>query len=71
MQKTEEFNRLDLMEIFEDRHGQKSTTICSQLPVNAWYDINDEPTIADAILDRILGSAHRIELKGKSLRKTR
>lgn len=70
MQKTEEFNRLDLMEIFEDRHGQKSTVICSQLPVNVWYDIIDEPTIADAILDRILGSAHRIELKGKSLRKT-
>ena len=71
LQKTEEFNRLDLMEIFEDRHGQKSTIICSQLPVNAWYDIIDEPTIADAILDRILGSAHRIELKGKSLRKTK
>jgi DNA replication protein DnaC len=71
MQKTEEFNRFDLMEIFEDRHGQKSTIICSQLPVNAWYDIIDEPTIADAILDRILSSAHRIELTGKSLRKSK
>jgi DNA replication protein DnaC len=68
--KTEEFYRLDLMEIFEDHHGQKSTIICSHLPVDAWYDIIDEPTIADAILDRILGSAHRVELKGKSLRKT-
>ncbi len=65
LQKTEEFNRLDLMEIFEDRHGQKSTIICPQRPVYAWYDIIDEQTIADAILDRILGSAHRIELKGK------
>ena len=67
LQKTKEFNRLDLKELFEDRHGQKSAIICSQLPVNACYDIIDKPITADAILDRILGSAHRIELKGKSL----
>lgn len=53
------------MEIFEQRHSQKTAIICYQLPVNAWYDIIDEPNIADTILDRILGSAHRIELKGK------
>lgn len=62
-------SRLILMEIIEDRHGRKSTIISSQLPVNKWFDIIGEPTIADAILDRIVHSSHRIELKGESMRK--
>jgi DNA replication protein DnaC len=71
MQKLDEQHRLDLMEIVEDRHGIKSTLIASQLPVSAWYDIVAEPTISDAILDRLTSGAHRIELKGESLRKTK
>jgi len=58
-----------LLEIIEDRHGRKSTIISSQLPVKNWYDIINESTIADAILDRIIHTAHRIELKGESMRK--
>lgn len=60
--------RLMLLELLEDRHGKKSTIITSQLPVKNWYDIIGEPTIADAILDRLVHSSHRIELKGSSLR---
>jgi DNA replication protein DnaC len=58
-----------LLEIIEDRHGNRSTIITSQLPVAKWYDIIGEQTIADAILDRIVHDAHRIELNGESLRK--
>ena len=61
--------RLMLLEIFEDRHGKKSTIITSQLPVNKWYEVIGEPTIADAILDRLVHSSHRIELEGESMRK--
>ncbi|MCR6637480.1 MAG: IS21-like element helper ATPase IstB [Sporocytophaga sp.] len=61
--------RLELLEIIEDRHGRKSTIICSQLPVNKWYDIIEDSTIADAILDRLINGAHRLELKGESMRK--
>lgn len=61
--------QMDLMEIIEDRHGRASTVIASQLPVASWYDIIGEATIADAILDRLVHTSHRIELKGKSLRK--
>ena len=61
--------RLILLELLEDRHGKRSTIITSQLPVNKWYDIIGEPTIADAILDRMIHSSHRIELDGDSLRK--
>jgi DNA replication protein DnaC len=61
--------QLDLMEIIEDRHGRSSTIIASQLPVANWYDIIGEETIADAILDRIVHTSYRIELKGESLRK--
>lgn len=60
---------LDLMELTEDRHGRKSTIIASQLPVGSWYDIFAEETIADAILDRLIHTSHRIELTGESLRK--
>jgi len=62
-------HRLDLMEIIEDRHAKKATIIASQLPVATWYDIIGEDTIADAIMDRLVHTSHRIELKGESLRK--
>lgn len=58
-----------LMDIIDDRHNRTSTIIASQIPVSAWYDIIGEGTIADAILDRIVNSSHRIDLKGESLRK--
>lgn len=58
-----------LMDIIEERHGNKSTIVSSQIPVSAWYDIIGEGTIADAILDRLVNSSHRIDLKGESLRK--
>jgi DNA replication protein DnaC len=63
--------RLELLEIIEDRHGKKSTLISSQLPVAKWYDLFEDATIADAILDRILHNTIRIDLKGESLRKKR
>ncbi|MEH6657591.1 IS21-like element helper ATPase IstB [Leeuwenhoekiella marinoflava] len=62
-------NRHSFMEIIEDRHGKKSTIIASQLPVEAWHDIIGEQTIADAILDRLVHTAHRIDIKGESMRK--
>ena len=61
--------RMMLLEIIEDRHNRKSTIISSQLPVAKWYEVIGESTIADAVLDRMVHSAHRIELKGDSLRK--
>lgn len=61
--------RLNLMEIIEDRHAKASTIIASQLPVASWYDVIGEDTIADAILDRLIHGSYRIELKGESLRK--
>jgi DNA replication protein DnaC len=62
-------SRIGLMEIVEDRHGKRSTIIASQLPVQQWHEIIGEPTIADAILDRLVHDAHRIEMVGESLRK--
>lgn len=62
-------NRLDLLEIIEDRHGRRSTLIATQIPVSEWHDLIGEKTIADAILDRQVHRAHRIELKGESMRK--
>ena len=64
-------NRSALMEIVEDRHKRASMIITSQLPVNCWHEVIGEKTVADAILDRIVHDAHRIELRGESLRKTR
>ena len=63
--------RRDLLEIVEDRYDIGSILITSQLPLENWHDIIGDPTIADAILDRIVHNAHRIDLKGESLRKTR
>jgi len=62
-------SRTALMEIIEDRHGKSSIIITSQVPVNKWYEVIGEKTLADAILDRIIHQAHRLELKGESLRK--
>ena len=61
----------DLLEIVEDRYSAGSLIITSQVPIDRWYEIVGNPTLADAILDRILHNAHRIELKGDSLRKQR
>ena len=61
----------DLLEIVEDRYSAGSLIMTSQVPINRWYEIVGNPTLADAILDRILHNAHRIELKGESLRKQR
>lgn len=63
--------RHDLLEVIEDRHEVHSTIITSQLPISAWHSYLGEPTVADALLDRLLANAHRLELKGDSLRKTR
>ena len=65
----EKQHQMDLMEIIEDRHARTATIIVSQLPVGSWFDIIGEATIADAILDRLVHTSHRIELKGESLRK--
>lgn len=62
--------RLALLQIIEDRHSRYSTIITSQLPISAWHQYINENTVEDAILDRIIHQAHRIELKGESLRKT-
>jgi len=61
--------RLMLLEILEDRHGIKSTIITSQLPVSGWHEVIGEATIADAICDRIVHTAYKIELKGESMRR--
>jgi hypothetical protein len=60
---------LTLLEILEDRHGRKSSVFVSQLPVTNWHEVIGDPTIADAICDSIIHNAHRIELKGDSVRK--
>ena len=62
--------RRDLMEIVEDRYGNASTLITSQMPIDAWHDVIGEPTLADAILDRLVHNSYRVELDGPSLRKT-
>jgi DNA replication protein DnaC len=64
-------NRITLLEIIEDRHNNGSIIVTSQIPVQGWYDIIGEKTIADAILDRLIHNAHRIELQGESMRKKR
>lgn len=61
--------RRDLFEIVEDRYDRRSTLIAAQLPVEHWHDIIGDPTLADAILDRLIHNAHTITLKGESMRK--
>jgi DNA replication protein DnaC len=64
-------NRIALLEIIEDRHNKGSMIVTSQLPVEGWYEIIGEKTIADAILDRLIHQSHRIELSGESMRRKR
>lgn len=61
--------RRDLLEILEDRHGRASTIVTSQLPVDTWHGAIGDPTVADAILDRLVHNAHRLQLSGESMRK--
>lgn len=61
--------RRDLLEILEDRHGARSTLATSQLPIDQWHDMIGDPTLADAILDRLVHNAYKINLKGGSMRK--
>lgn len=69
LQSLDQNMRIALLQILEDRHQIKSTIIASQLPLNKWYEYIKEPTIADAIMDRLTENAHKIDLKGESLRK--
>ena len=62
--------RREMLEVLEDRHERRSTLVASQLPVEHWHKTIGEPTHADAILDRLVHNAYRIELKGESMRKT-
>lgn len=64
-------NRRDLLEIIDDRYNQSATLITSQLPVNTWHDSIGDATLGDAILDRLLHNAHRIEVSGPSMRKNK
>ena len=61
--------KLTLLQMLEDRYGRRSTIITSQLPIKSWYEYLSEPTLADAIMDRLSAHAHKLELKGESLRK--
>ena len=60
--------RRDLLELLDDRHGHRSTIVTSQIPVDHWHDIIADPTLADAILDRLVHNAYRLHLKGESMR---
>jgi len=64
-----EANRYDLLEVLEDRYGNRSTILTSQLPFEKWHDWINDPTVADAILDRVVHNSHKIRLKGPSRRK--
>lgn len=63
-----EHGRRDLLEIFEDRYGRRSTLVASQIPRDKWHDLIGDPTLADAILDRLVHGAYRLELQGESVR---
>lgn len=65
----DEGHRRDLLEILDDRHQYASTIVTSQLPLDHWHDFIGDPTLADAILDRLIHNAHKLELKGESMRK--
>ena len=68
MQKLTAEQRRDLMEVIDDRHGRASTIIATQLPIERWHDMIGDPTYADAILDRLVHNAYRLDLKGKTMR---
>ena len=59
----------ELLELLEDRHGRHATIVTSQLPVAAWHEYLADPTMADAILDRLVHNAYQLNLKGESMRK--
>lgn len=61
--------RADMLEVLEDRYGNRSTLVASQIPVKEWHTLIGDPTMADAILDRVIHNAHRLELTGDSMRK--
>ncbi len=63
--------RKDLLEVIEGRHRLCSTTISTQVPIKNWFEVIGDPTIADAVLDRLIHNAHKINLKGESMRKIR
>ena len=63
--------RRDILEILEDRHGVRSSIVTSQLPLQSWHEAIGDPTLADAILDRLVHNAYKINLKGESMRKTK
>ena len=65
----EQNTRLALLQILEDRYAKKSIIIASQIPIQKWHEAINEPTLADAIMDRLMANAHRFELKGESLRR--
>lgn len=69
LQPLDQHAQLALLQIMEDRHGKAATIITSQLPVSNWHEYIGDPTLADAILDRISHKAHRLELKGESMRR--
>lgn len=71
LQALETSTKLSLLQLIEDRHGRNSTIITSQLPVAQWFDYINEPTLADAIMDRLMQQVHRIELTGESMRKNK
>ena len=71
IQPLDQQSRTILMEVIEDRHGKKSTLLTSQVPIKLWHEVIGEQTIADAILDRIIHDAQRLELTGESMRKKR
>jgi DNA replication protein DnaC len=68
-EKLDDTQRRDLLELIEDRYERRATIITSQIPVDRWYEIIGNPTIAEAIMDRIAHNAYRIELAGESMRK--
>jgi DNA replication protein DnaC len=69
LDKLNQEQRLDLLELLEDRYGLKSTIVTAQVPVEQWHEVIGDPTLADAILDRLVHNAYRIQLKGESMRK--
>jgi DNA replication protein DnaC len=63
--------RRDLLEILDDRYGRKSTLVAAQVPVEQWHEVIGDPTLADAILDRLVHNAHKVQMQGESMRKLR
>lgn len=61
--------RIALLQILEDRYGKQAIIVTSQLPVSKWYDVINDPTLGDALMDRLTANAHRIELEGETLRR--